>query len=105
MPQLMAQALRKLKKPECISALAQRAHVFAARASGQTLLPLSAKYSAIAKESQTTWPLSSRHGTSPVGLKFLNVSQLEPLGKGLMISSNGMESSDINSHGRKDHEE
>jgi hypothetical protein len=55
-----------------------------------------------AKKSQTTSSSSCKQGTFPAGEKALKFSQLEPSTKGEIFSSNGMESSCINTQGRND---
>ena len=70
----MLQWLRSALKPECISALAQRAQARAAGSAGQTPACRSARYSTIARESHTTVEPSCRQGTLPVGEKPWNAS-------------------------------
>src|SRR5690606_12997710 len=105
MPQLMEQCSRSAPNPECISAVAQRAQARAATSAGHTARCFSARYSAIASESQIVYEPSTRQGTLPEGENFLNELQLEPASNGTRRSSKSRPSSRISTQERSDQEE
>jgi hypothetical protein len=67
-------------KPECISAVTERAVARSARSAGHSPAcgRSSAAHSAMASVSQTTSPLACRHGTRPVG-EMARTSAILPL--------------------------
>src|SRR3979490_2936297 len=101
----MVQTFRMLEKLECISAAALRAQGRASASDGQTPELPSARYSTIARESQTTAGPSTRQGTFPVGENERKPCELPPCPNGTSSSWNGMPSSCMRTHGRNDQDE
>ena len=107
----MGQALRSPANPLCISAHTLRARARAARSAGHSCFSgkRSDRYSAMASESQTISPSSSRSGTLPVGLTAsmvcLNSDPGAKLSKRTMTSSKAMPVPRISTQGRMDQEE
>jgi len=104
-PQLIEQRLRSSLNPECISAAALRAQARASGSAGQIPGCRSARYSAMASESQTTVSPSMRHGTLPLGHSFRKLSQRDASPKRSKRSVNSIPRSRMSTHGRSDHDE
>jgi hypothetical protein len=97
---------RRLENPECISAHTDRAHARAAGSPGHIPGCRSARYSAIASESQTIVAPSCRQGTRPVGekLRFAGFGWDSP-DSATITSSKGAPESFAASQPRSDHDE
>ena len=68
---------RMATNPECISALMARASARIFRSDGHKEGEISARYSPIARESQTTVSPSTRQGTLPLG-EYFKISAFAP---------------------------
>ncbi len=97
--------LRRVAKPECISAAAQRDQARAASSAGHSPGCRSARYSAIASESHTTVSPSRRQGTLPEGENERNAAKFEPRPNGRMCSVNAMPRARSSTQGRSDQDE
>jgi hypothetical protein len=108
----MGQWVRSEPKPECISAQTLRARARACRSAGHSCLSgnFSAAYSAMASESQTAKPSSTRTGTRPAGLtrstsRLKSESGELKESKRTIRSSKGMPACFSSTQGRMDHDE
>ncbi len=107
----MPHRLRRLPKPECISAQMLRARARSATARGQSCFSgkVSARYSAIASVSHTTRSPSTSTGTFATGLRapmvFLNCDLASKESKRTITSSNGMPACFMSTQGRMDQDE
>jgi hypothetical protein len=106
----MPKVLRSSPKPECISAQRLRARARWRRSAGHKAFSgwTSARYSAIASESQTAKPSSIRSGTRPVGASERRVflkSEASFQSRRRRFSSNGMALCFISSQARRDQDE
>ena len=97
--------VRRAEKPLCISAQADRASARAARSAGHKAGWLSARYSAMASESQIVTPSAIRTGTLPEGDQGRIRSAVSACRSGITTSSNGRRSCLSSSQGRSDQEE
>ena len=104
----MPHKLRKSVKPLCISALMLRAQARCCASRGQSACSgyCSAKYSQMARESQTNLPRSNKVGTLPLGLisrtRCLKSPSPRSQGKFSCISSKGKSNAFSTNHGRID---
>ncbi len=99
-------SFRSAENPECISAHIERAHARATESSGHIPACRSARYSAIASESQTTVEPSCRHGTRAVGENDRLAGLGLPSAASATITSlNGARESVIASQPRSDQDE
>jgi hypothetical protein len=106
----MPKVLRRSANPECISAQRLRARARWRRSRGHSAFSgcRSARYSAMARESQTAKPSSTRSGTRPVGAivrKVFLKSEPSSQSRRRRRSSKAMPLCRISSQARSDHEE
>ena len=97
--------LRRFWKPECISAVTERAIARATGSAGSRPGRFSARYSPIASESHTTTPWSFRQGTLPAGECDRMRSRLPGMNSEMRISSKVKQPSRAASQARRDQEE
>ena len=99
-------SFRRCPNPECISAQAERANARATGSSGHMPGCRSARYSAIASESQTTVSPSCRQGTRADGenARFAGSGAASPRSE-TIASRNGAPESFVTSQPRSDHDE
>src|ERR1043166_8832965 len=101
------QSLRRSEKPECISALTDRASARCAASAGHSCAEgnFSLRYSLIASESHTLTAPSIKQGTRPDGEYLRMFSAVSGMSSGTITSSNGAPASLRPSQPRSDQEE